>query len=46
MDARGYRGKYSTTVRIPRPGLAEYIVLAGFAIAIALAGWAAPFQGW
>jgi cobalt/nickel transport system permease protein len=46
MDARGYRGKYSTTVTIPRPGLAEYAVLAGFAMAIVLANWVAPFQGW
>jgi cobalt/nickel transport system permease protein len=46
MEARGYRGRYSTTVRIPRPGFVEYAVLVGFAAAIVLADLMTPFQGW
>jgi len=46
MDARGYQGKYTTAVRIPRPGFWEYSVLAGFVMIMILANWIAPFQGW
>jgi cobalt/nickel transport system permease protein len=46
MDARGYNGKYITAVRIPRPGIWEYAVLAGFVMVMILTNWIVPFQGW
>jgi cobalt/nickel transport system permease protein len=46
MIARGYHGSYSTAVKIPNPGIAEYGVLGIAVAALVAALWLAPFTGW
>jgi cobalt/nickel transport system permease protein len=45
MIARGYNGSYSTAIRIPPPGIFEYLFLALYITLIGLSTWHIPLFG-